>query len=451
MNLQPVDHRFRFRTADALRAEADRLGLSLPFRQDVGVLLKPTHVGSAAVPNSLAAQPMEGCDAAPDGTPSELTERRYRRIAEGGSGLIWVEATAVVANGRANPHQLHLSTETAASFSALADLIRDAARQRFGPRHTPYLVLQLTHSGRFSRGAAAGTRRVACANPHLGEPALPVWTDDELEHIRDAFVEAAHLANDSGFDAVDIKACHGYLFHELLGARGRTSSHYGGPRLYDRARLLIETISAIHSNVPGLTIASRTSVTGGTPFPFAFGLAADGSGRTDLTEPLQVIRWMTDTGCRLLNVSAGVPTYDPHVGRPFDRPVVGTPAPPEHPLVGVVRLLDLARDVQRAVPTVPVVATGLSWLRQFWPHTAAAIVADGAAAFAGLGRSVFAYPDAPADLMKAGTLSPTKCCIACSRCTELMRFGAAAGCAVRDRPLYVDLHRETMARAGVRP
>jgi hypothetical protein len=66
------------------------------------------------------------------------------------------------------------------------------------------------------------------------------------------------------------------------------------------------------------------------------------------------------------------------------------------------------------------------------------------ASFAGLGRGMFAYPDAPADLMTHGKLEQTKCCISCSRCTELMRFGSTAGCAVRDHPLYSGLHRETM-------
>ncbi|MDO8834722.1 MAG: hypothetical protein Q7V01_03965, partial [Vicinamibacterales bacterium] len=56
-------------------------------------------------------------------------------------------------------------------------------------------------------------------------------------------------------------------------------------------------------------------------------------------------------------------------------------------------------------------------------------------------------PDAPADLMATGSLSPAKCCIACSRCTELMRLGSTAGCAVRDHPLYSALHHDAVARA----
>ena len=123
---------------------------------------------------------------------------------------------------------------------------------------------------------------------------------------------------------------------------------------------------------------------------------------------------------------------------------------PEHPMVGVMRLLGLGVTIQQAVPSVPVVGTGFSWLRQFWPHVAASLVGTGQIALAGLGRGIFAYPDAPADLMAAGRLDPRKCCIACSRCTELMRLGSTPGCVVRDHPLYPDIHRQAVADAARR-
>jgi hypothetical protein len=50
--------------------------------------------------------------------------------------------------------------------------------------------------------------------------------------------------------------------------------------------------------------------------------------------------------------------------------------------------------------------------------------------------------------MARGALDPAKCCIACSRCTELMRAGSTPGCAVRDHPLYAALHRDATHAAG---
>ena len=449
MTGQPVSDRFRFKTADELRRAAERLGIALPFSDDISPLLEPGTVAGRRLPNRIAAHPMEGCDSDADGAPGELTRRRYQRIAEGGSGLIWVEATAAFGDGRANARQLWISSRTADQFARLAGTIRAAAGAKFGPGFQPYLVLQLTHSGRFSRTAAPGLRKAACHNPHLDLEPLPVWTDGELERIRDGFVEAARLAAHAGFGAVDIKACHGYLMHELLGARLRTDSRYGGP-YEDRARLLLDTASAILHQVPGLAVAVRMNATDSVPAPYGFGVPGDGSEGAELTEPLRLARDLADRGCTLLNVSAGIPTYDPQVGRPFDRPVAGTAPSPEHPMVGVMRLLGLGITIQQAVPSVPVVGTGFSWLRQFWPHVAASLVGTGQIALAGLGRGIFAYPDAPADLMAAGRLDPRKCCIACSRCTELMRLGSTPGCVVRDHPLYPDIHRQAVADAARR-
>jgi 2,4-dienoyl-CoA reductase (NADPH2) len=446
VNTQPVADRFAFKTADALRRKAETLGVALPFDDDIRILLEETAVGDRSLPNRIAAQPMEGCDSTPDGAPTELTIRRYERFGAGGAGLIWFEATGVAADGRANARQLFITPATGPGFRSLVEVTREAARQRFGRRHLPYCVLQLTHSGRFSRTAPANGRRVACANPHFDREALPEWTDGQLDGLVGAFVAAARVAARAGFDAVDIKACHGYLVHELLGAHTRPNSRYGGP-FENRVRLLLDIVSAVRAEVPEIAVAVRLNATDGVPFPYGFGVPADGSPGVDLDEPKRLVRLLRDRGCVLLNVTAGIPAYRPHLNRPFDRPAAGTAPSPEHPLIGVARLLGLASAVQSEVPSVPVVATGLSWLRQFWPPVAAGLLNAGGAQLAGLGRGMFAYPDAAADLMTHGTLDPVKCCIACSRCTELMRMGGTAGCAVRDHPLYSSLHRGAAASA----
>jgi 2,4-dienoyl-CoA reductase-like NADH-dependent reductase (Old Yellow Enzyme family) len=115
--------------------------------------------------------------------------------------------------------------------------------------------------------------------------------------------------------------------------------------------------------------------------------------------------------------------------------------PPEHPLIGVARLIRLAASIREECGSVPAVGSGYSWLRRFWPNVGAAIVARGMADIVGLGRHAFAYPDAPRDLMARGAIESAKCCTACSRCVELMRSGIETGCVVRDRPLYRQIHR----------
>ena len=128
MNSQPVADRFAFKTSDALRRKAEELGTALPFDQDIRVLLEETVVGGRRVPNRIAAQPMEGCDSTPEGAPTDLTVRRYERFGAGGAGLVWFEATSVLAEGRANQRQLFITPATAAAFR---HLVRKALRRRF--------------------------------------------------------------------------------------------------------------------------------------------------------------------------------------------------------------------------------------------------------------------------------------------------------------------------------
>jgi 2,4-dienoyl-CoA reductase-like NADH-dependent reductase (Old Yellow Enzyme family) len=120
--------------------------------------------------------------------------------------------------------------------------------------------------------------------------------------------------------------------------------------------------------------------------------------------------------------------------------------PDEHPLVGVGRLLKRGAQFQATFPDIPIVSTGYSWLRRFIPNVGAAMVRGGQSSFIGLGRSSFAYPDAPKDLMNRGVLDPQKTCITCSRCTELIRGGYSTGCVIRDSDIYGPHYKKCFAR-----
>ena len=142
-----------------------------------------------------------------------LTARRYLRYAEGGSGIIWFEAVAVSPDGRSNPNQLWLHKENVARFKSLISNVRKAANQK-GNR--PLLVIQLTHSGRYSKPEGKPKPMVAALNPVLDNTEPYMLSDDDLKRIQDQYIIAAKLASLAGFDAVDLKACHGYLMVELL-------------------------------------------------------------------------------------------------------------------------------------------------------------------------------------------------------------------------------------------
>jgi 2,4-dienoyl-CoA reductase-like NADH-dependent reductase (Old Yellow Enzyme family) len=428
---------FNFKSGEELLQKAEALNLMLPFQDAIDPLFSPLEIGNKTVPNRLAVHPMEGYDGNTDGSPSDLTIRRYLRYAEGGSGLIWFEAASVIPEGRSNPRQLMLTPENLDAYKRLLEQLRIQAYSTFGQSHELLFILQLTHSGRYSKPDGQPKSQIACFNPHLDQSRenLAVISDDSLNLIMARFQEAIWLAYKAGFDGVDIKACHGYLVHELLGSFTRSKSVFG-ESFNNRTRFLIETIQHFQQKIRGFIPAVRLNVTDGIPYPFGFGASDEGFFQIDLSEPRQLIERLFEKGCQLINITAGIGAHSPHIGRPFDRPATGSPLPEEHPLVGVCRLIELAGNMQQAFPGLPMVGTGYSWLRQFFPNTAAAAIQNKHISLIGLGRSSFAYPYAPRDLMDRGKLDPGKVCIACSRCTELMRHGRISGCVMRDTDIY---------------
>lgn len=434
--------RFAFRSRDDLAAKSRSLDLDLPYDEDVGRLFRRLDLrGGLRLGNRLAVHPMEGADAGADGAAGELTFRRYRRFAAGGCGLVWFEATAVERGGRSNPHQLMLTEGTLASFKELVRSAREAAAEAAAAAAgSPLFILQLTHSGRFSKAEGRPHPVFAQHNPVLDplrgtRPEDSPISDAGLERLKGLFLEAAGLAAEAGFDGVDVKACHGYLLGELLAARRRPDSRYGGS-FDNRTRFLTEIVSATRLRFPKLIVACRLGVYDALPYPYGFGVSPGTEDREDLSEPVALVGRLIRAGLSLLNVTAGIPALRAHHGRPFDRPAAGSAIPDEHPLSGVARLLRIAAAIQEAYPALPVVGTGYSWLRTFGPAVAAGVLRSGGASIIGLGRLSIAYPDFARDLRRIGSLDPHRVCVACSGCSELLRAGGPAGCIIRDRSVY---------------
>jgi 2,4-dienoyl-CoA reductase (NADPH2) len=429
--------RFAFRSEAELLGKSQKLGIDLPFSDNLSPFFERRTVASQTVPNRFAVQPMEGYDSESDGTPSERVFRRYERYARGGSGLVWFEAASVVSEGRSNPHQMMLTDKNNDSFKRLVERTRQAAKKSRGNSQEIFCVLQLTHSGRFSRPEGVPRPQVAVFQPLLDRDFLSgaVVSDKDLDVLQERFVRSAELAFRAGFDAVDIKACHGYLVNDLLASFKRDNSRYGGT-FDNRCRFLLETMQRIRSERPELKLAVRLSVYDGIPYPYGFGVSKDSPLSPDLGEPMALIERLVENGCSLLNITLGNPYLSPHLGRPYDRPANSSTVADEHPLEGVDRLLALTAQIQQEFPDIPCVGTGYSWLRQFFPPIGAEVLARQEASFVGLGRSSLAYPEAPRDLMDKGRLDPRRVCVSCSCCSELARAGLPSGCVVRDRDNY---------------
>lgn len=435
---------FTFRTLSELQQETEKLGTKHvqlePDPEKIrATLARPVTVGGFKVGNSIAIHPMEGCDGKLDGCPDDLTFRRYERFGRGGAKLIWFEATAVREEGRANTRQLWIHEGSLSEMARLREVCMNGHREVFGSADDVLAPLQLTHSGRYS----VPRRIIAYHNPSVDAkfsvPAdYPVISDDELERLEDDYVEGAKLALRAGYDAIDLKVTHGYLINELLGAKQR-EGRYGGS-LENRTRFLKNVLGKIKAAVGNqLMLCMRLGVFEGipymrdpqtgigiplahtVPYPHGFGVDENNPFEADLTEVKQAIGWFKDWGLQLLNVSLGVPYFNPHIGRPFEKPDDGNYEPPEHPLIGVNRHFRIAGELQRTFPDLPMVGTGYSWLQIFAIHAGARNVADGNIAFFGSGRNALAYPDFARDALEKGALEERRVCKTVTFCTFLMR------------------------------
>jgi hypothetical protein len=124
--------------------------------------------------------------------------------------------------------------------------------------------------------------------------------------------------------------------------------------------------------------------------------------------------------------------------------------PPEDPLVGVWRQIDVVRQCKSLLAAegtargVPLVGSGYSYLQEYLPHVAQAVVRQGWTDFVGLGRMMLAYPELPADLLAGRELARKRICRTFSDCTTAPRSGLVSGCYPLD-PYYKGLpERETL-------
>ncbi|MAG57407.1 MAG: NADH:flavin oxidoreductase [Planctomycetes bacterium] len=436
-------------------AIGDDLGADIELQGAAGPLGRSVELCGRRVGNRFAIHPMEGWDAAADGAPSEHTLRRWHNFGRSGAALIWGgEAFAVQEDGRANPGQLFLNParDVTTDLEALrAQVI--AGRDEMELAGEPYVLgLQLTHSGRFARPTAEGPApRIVHHHPVLAarygiDPELPLLTDIELDAIGENFVAAAKVAQRTGYDFVDVKCCHGYLLHELLGAHTRPGA-YGGS-FENRTRLFRRIVEAIGATCPGLEVACRVSICDLHPFapdpktrigtvagwdahlPYRYGFGVDPSDprRPDFEEPRRFLALLQELGIRMVNLSVGSPYYNPHVQRPATYPPSDGYLPPEDPLHGVAFHVRAVRACRGAAPDLITVGSGYSYLQEWLPQVAQYEVRKGHVDIVGLGRMVLSYPDFPADVLAGRPLRRKAICRTFSDCTTAPRHGLISGC-----------------------
>ncbi|PYX03770.1 MAG: NADH:flavin oxidoreductase [Acidobacteria bacterium] len=465
MSAQPILRLGTVKDVARLEQHLRSLHLTLPCDRELArgpdsPLRWPLTKGDIKIGNRIAVQPMEGWDGSSDGNPTESTIRRWRRFGRSGAKLIWGgEAVAVTHEGRANPNQLLAAKHTREGLHRLRNVLIEEHRRTTGSDDGLLIGLQLTHSGRYSRPNAHDRiePRILFHHPildrRLGLPDdHPLLKDAEIEEIIANFHRAAWMAWHLGFDFVDIKHCHGYLGHEFLGAHTR-EGRYGGS-FENRTRFLREVVQGIRSLAPELAIGVRLSAFDTIPFlsdpkrpskgkpgtgipeksetliPYrwAFGVNPLAPTEEDLTETIRFLSLLEQLEIRLVNITAGSPYYNPHIQRPALYPPSDGYQPPEDPLVGVARQMEVTRHLKKRFPNLIFVGSAYSYLQDFLPNVAQAVVRQEGVDVVGLGRMVLTYPDLLWDATEGKMIQHKRICRTFSDCTTAPRNGLPSGC-----------------------
>lgn len=472
------------KTGDDFRNRLTALQIDIPVDDELQAaptspLAQPLEVHGKRIGNRFAVQPMEGWDGEPNGMPTELTLRRWRNFGASGAKLIWGgEAVAVRFDGRANPNQLVMSKETQGGIAQLLSELKQTHRMLHGTTDDLVTGVQLTHSGRFCRPNKKDLLepRIAYHHPILDrkfgiapDDDRPIMTDTEIDDLIEAYVKAAVMAQEIGFDFVDIKHCHGYLLHEFLGARTRAGM-YGGS-FENRTRILREIVGGIRRDAPGLLIGVRLSAfdwvpfqpdetravgtllgpgipegyEGHLPYPYQFGINPHDPTQYQLDEPKRFMDLLAELDIPMVNLTAGSPYYNPHIQRPALFPPSDGYQPPEDPLVGVARQIEVTRELKQHRPELLVVGTGYTYLQEWLPNVGQAVVREGWSDMIGLGRMILSYPSLPTDVLSGQGMQRKRICRTFSDCTTAPRNGMVSGCFPLD-PFYKEREeRERLA------
>lgn len=201
-------------------------------------LFESYQIKSMGLKNRIVMPPMCMYQATQDGFPTLFHICHYATRALGGAGLIIVESTGILPEGRITDQDLGIWNDS--QIDGLKRIV-DACH-KYGAK----VALQINHAGRKS---------TTHAGPSLAPSALRFderyrvpqeMTVEQIEQVEEAFEEAARRADEAGFDALEIHGAHGYLLHEFLSPlTNRRTDSYGG-NLLNRARFLKEVLNRVH-------------------------------------------------------------------------------------------------------------------------------------------------------------------------------------------------------------
>ncbi len=259
----------------------------------------PSPRGGLLLANRIVVAPM--CQyAANNGAATDWHLMHWGNLLNSGAGLFTIEATAVVPEGRITPACLGLWDDR--TEAALADMLQRA--RKLAP---PVPVcIQLAHAGRKASSALpwAGAQLLSPAQggwetfgpsalPQLPSEAPPTeMTRADMDHVRDAFVQAAQRADRMGLEAIELHGAHGYLLHEFLSPIANQRNDAYGGSFDNRIRFPLEVFAAMRQafgGVLGIRISASDWV----------------DGAWDVVQSAEFAKRIKARGCDFIHVSSG--------------------------------------------------------------------------------------------------------------------------------------------------
>ncbi len=264
-------------------------------------LYEPLLIKSMQLPNRLVMAPM--CMySAEDGLANDFHLIHYGSRAQGGVGLIIVEATGITPEGRITPKCLGIwDDKQIEPLKRITNFIHQETKSKVG--------IQLNHSGR--KGSTLNAKQIPLDSggwitkgpsnvPYSPEDRIPVeLTNEEIQQIIEEFANASKRAVEAGFDTIEIHAAHGYLLHQFLSpVSNKRMDKYGGS-FENRIRFLLEVVDAVKAVVPAdMPLFVRISAT-----EYA---ETDG---WDLDESIELVKILKEKGIDAMDISSGGSIY----------------------------------------------------------------------------------------------------------------------------------------------
>lgn len=252
----------------------------------MSTLFTPCRIGPATLRNrTIRAAAFEGM--CPGHRPTPALLDYHRSVAAGGVGMTTVAYAAVEQSGLSFAHQLWLRPEVTAELRALTDAVHAEGAAA---------SIQIGHCGNMAKRSVAGGRPLApSARFNLYGPTWPrAMNTGDITRVVESFGRAVSLARDSGFDAVEVHAGHGYLISQFLSPyTNRRRDVYGGS-LDNRLRFLREVMSRVRAAArDDVAVLVKMNLRDGFP------------GGMELDEALVVARTLEQEGADALVLSGG--------------------------------------------------------------------------------------------------------------------------------------------------